>query len=211
MIKNHFYRRECKKFFLMSYKVVFLGEGRVGKTSIGKRWTEGKFEATRSTISAAFFQHSVQTGKKVINIQLWDTAGQEEYHSLAPIYYKDAQAAILVYSVTDSKSFEKMQQWKKELTASRGDNIKIILCGNKIDLQSQRVVTLEQAEAIAKQYNTQHYEVSAKTGQGIDLMFLKLAEQLSTIPLANTGPTRKSHASLQVVNGEEKQQKRGCC
>ncbi|EAX94134.1 small GTP-binding protein, putative [Trichomonas vaginalis G3] len=196
----------------MSYKVVFLGEGRVGKTSIGKRWVDGFFDPSmRSTISAAFFQKTVNAGSKKINIQLWDTAGQEEYHSLAPIYYKDAVAAILVYSVTDSKSFEKMQQWRKELVSSRGDNIKIILCGNKIDLPSQRTVQYDQAEAIAKQYGCPYFEVSAKTGQGIETMFLRLGEILSTIPLQNTGPTRRSHASLQVVDAEEKKQKGGCC
>ena len=196
----------------MSYKVVFLGEGRVGKTSIGKRWVEGKFEAgTRSTVSAAFFQKKVQFGTKSFDIQLWDTAGQEEFHSLAPIYYKDAQAAILVYSVIDSKSFERMQQWKKELHASRGDAIKIVICGNKIDLQSQRCVKIEDAENVAKQFGAQHFEVSAKTGEGIETMFLHLTEILSTIPLANSGPTRRSHTSLQVVDAVEKEEKSGGC
>jgi Ras-related protein Rab-21 len=197
----------------MSYKVVFLGEGRVGKTSIGKRWVEGKFESgLRSTINAAFFQKTVQFGTKSFEIQLWDTAGQEEFHSLAPIYYKDAQAAILVYSVTDVKSFERMQQWKKELSASRGDSIKIVICGNKIDLRSQRCVKQEDAETVARQFGAKHFEVSAKTGEGIELMFLHLTELLSKIPLANTGPTRRSHASLQVIDAVENEQKsEGCC
>ena len=194
-------------------KVVFLGEGRVGKTSIGKRWVEGKFDSgTRSTVSAAFFQKTVQYSTRSFDIQLWDTAGQEEFHSLAPIYYKDAQAAILVFSVTDSKSFERMQQWKKELNASRGDTIKIIICGNKIDLPSQRCVKTEDGEKIAKDFGSQYFEVSAKTGEGIDNMFMHLAEILSTIPLTNSGPTRRSHTSLQVVDAVEKDNsKGGCC
>lgn len=197
----------------MTYKVVFLGEGRVGKTSIGKRWAEGKFDSsTRSTVSAAFFQKSVNFETKVLNIQLWDTAGQEEYHSLTPIYYKDAHAAILVYSVTDSKSFERMIQWKKELAASRGESIKIVICGNKIDLPSQRCVTPEQGETTARQLGAQHFEVSAKTGEGIETMFLHLAELLNSIPLQNTGPTRRSHTSIQVVDAQEKEKtEKGCC
>ena len=196
----------------MSYKVVFLGEGRVGKTSIGKRWVEGKFDSgTRSTVSAAFFQKKVQYTTKSFDIQLWDTAGQEEFHSLAPIYYKDAQAAILVFSVTDSKSFERVQQWKKELSASRGDSIKIVICGNKVDLPSQRCVKREDGENLAKQYGAQYFEVSAKTGEGIDNMFMHLTEILASIPLANSGPTRRSHTSLQVVDAVEKEDKGGCC
>jgi len=195
----------------MSFKVVFIGEGRVGKTSIGKRWTEGKFDATiRSTVSAALFEKSVQIGTKTVGINLWDTAGQEEYHSLTPIYYKDADAAILVYSVTDMNSFEKMKQWKRELTTSRGDDIKIFVVGNKTDLPSMRVVKKEDGEEFAKGINAAFYEVSAKTGSNIDTLFLRIAEGLLTLPPKPTGPSRKSK-SMQITDKVETESQGGCC
>jgi len=97
-------------------------EGRVHKASIGKRWTEGTIDAaTRPTIAAAFFPKTMHSQReRVLHVQVWDTAGQEEFRSLAPIYYKDSQAEILVYSVTDRTSFDNVYQWRNELIVSQG-------------------------------------------------------------------------------------------
>ena len=188
----------------MSYKVVLLGEGRVGKSSIGNKWQNGTFDPQRrSTVAAAFFQKSMMVNGKTIDIVLWDTAGQEEYHSLAPIYFKDAQAAILVYSVTDSTSFDRMMQWKNELVMSRGENIKLIIAANKIDMVSQRVISPQQGSDFAKKVGCQIFEVSAKTGEGIDFLFQALAKTLSEIPQKNHGARRQGKVGLQVINGED--------
>ena len=201
----------------MSYKVVLLGEGRVGKSSIGNKWMHGTFDPNRrSTVAAAFFQKSVICAGKTIDIVLWDTAGQEEYHSLAPIYFKDAQAAILVYSVIDANSFERMIQWKKELFMSRGENIKLVIAANKIDLASQRVISPQQGVEFAQKIGCPIFEVSAKTGQGIDMLFQSLAQILSTVPLEKNNPSRRQgKVGLQVINGDEEvkenQKKGGCC
>ena len=200
----------------MSYKVVLLGEGRVGKSSIGNKWQNGTFDPQRrSTVAAAFFQKSVIVGGKTIEIVLWDTAGQEEYHSLAPIYFKDAQAAILVYSVTDSTSFDRMMQWKNELVMSRGENIKLVIAANKIDLVSQRVISSQQGVEFATKVGCPIFEVSAKTGEGIEMLFASLAKILSEIPLQkNNVGKRHGKVGLQVINGddevEEKNSKGGC-
>ena len=189
----------------MSYKVVLLGDGRVGKSSIGNKWQNDTFDPQRkSTVAAAFFRKSVFVNGKAIDIQLWDTAGQEEYHSLAPIYFKDAQAAILVFSVTDATSFDRMMQWKNELAMSRGENIKLIIAANKIDLQSQRVISPQQGIDFARKVGCQIYEVSAKTGEGIEMLFQALANILSEIPLNKSHSSRRQgKVGLQVVNGEE--------
>jgi small GTP-binding protein len=199
---------------MTSFKVVFLGEGRVGKTSIGRRWAENRFDqTTRSTVAAAFFQKSMTTRDgKTINIMLWDTAGKEEYHSLAPIYYKDAHAAILVFSCIDQRSFDRMIQWKNELISSRGEDIKLVVVANKIDATKDRCIKTEQGEGIAGTIKAQYFEVSAKTGQGIDLLFAHVTDILSKIPTAGTALTkRSSRVGLQVVNGEEQPKAKGCC
>ena len=201
----------------MSYKVVLLGEGRVGKSSIGNKWQSGTFDPQRrSTVAAAMFQKSVMFQGKNIDIVLWDTAGQEEYHSLAPIYFKDAQAAILVYSVTDSTSFDRMMQWKNELVMSRGENIKLIIAANKIDMVSQRVISPQQGSDFAKKVGCPLFEVSAKTGEGIEMLFYELAKVLYSIPQKSHGARRQGKVGLQVINGAEEakensQDKKGCC
>jgi small GTP-binding protein len=201
---------------MAAFKIVFLGEGRVGKTSIGRRWSEDRFDAnTRSTVAAAFFQKTVTTKSgKAINIMLWDTAGQEEFHSLAPIYYKDAHAALLVFSVVDRTSYDRMVQWRNELLSSRGDDVKFVVVGNKIDVKD-RVIATEMGEQFARAHNAQYFEVSAKTGQGIDLLFVHVAELLAKLPI-RSGPSlatkRISKVGIQIVNGEENTSpKNGCC
>jgi small GTP-binding protein len=200
---------------MSTFKVVFLGEGRAGKTSIGRRWSEDRFEqTTRSTVAAAFFQKTVTTKTgRAITIMLWDTAGQEEFHCLAPIYYKDAHAALLVYSVADQASFDRIIQWRNEVISSRGEDIRIVVAANKLDLKN-RVITAEQGEQFARANNAQYFEVSAKTGQGIELLFAHVAELLAAIPPdAETSMSikrRKSKVTLQVVDGYERR-KGGCC
>ncbi|EAY17595.1 Ras family protein [Trichomonas vaginalis G3] len=190
----------------MSYKVVLLGEGRVGKSSIGNKWQSNTFDPQRrSTIAAAFFQKTVICQGKNVDIQLWDTAGQEEYHSLAPIYYKDAQAALLVYSVIDSTSFERMMQWKNELVNTRGENIKLIIAANKIDMVSQRVITPQQGLDFANKVGCQIFEVSAKTGEGIDMLFQALAKTLLEIPQKKSATHRSGKVGLQVINGNNQE------
>jgi small GTP-binding protein len=199
----------------LMFKVVFLGEGRVGKTSIGKRWAEDTFDsATRSTVAAGCFEKTVTSKDgKMLKIVLMDTAGQEEYHSLAPIYYKDAHAALLVFSIIDEAGFHRMQQWKNELIASRGPDIKIIVVGNKLDLAKNRVIQQDAANQFAQSIKSQYFEVSAKTGQGIDLLFAHLAEILAKLPQPESGAGQKraSRVGIQIVNGDEEPQRNGCC
>ena len=199
-----------------SYKVVFLGEGRVGKTSIGKRWEEEKFgQSQRSTVAAACYKKMMNIEGKSLTINLWDTAGQEEFHSLAPIYYKDAHAALLVFSVVDQKSFDRMVQWKKELSMSRGDDIKIVVVGNKADLVKDRCISQQQAEQFAQSINSKYFEVSAKTGQGIDMLFLHLGTLLLKLPTKAPSTRKPSKLSLTVIDAAEREEteneKKGCC
>lgn len=185
-----------------SFKAVFLGEGRVGKTSIGTKFCQGTFDASqRSTVKAGLFTKQVETSHGLIQLNLWDTAGQEEYHAVAPIYYKGAQAAILCYSVTDEKSFDRMVQWHRELSQIAGD-VKVVVVANKIDLASQRVIPSSRGVEYAQSIGCNHFEVSAKTGEGIEMLFKYLTEELakSMAPASRPGRGRKGR-SLVVVEG----------
>eukprot|EP00908_Phaeocystis_cordata_P021791 Transcript_4178.p5 GENE.Transcript_4178~~Transcript_4178.p5 ORF type:complete len:134 (-),score=32.84 Transcript_4178:376-777(-) len=97
-------------------KVVLLGEGRVGKTSLVLRFCKDTFtENQPPTIQASFLDKPMTVGSRRINLAIWDTAGQERFHALGPIYYRDADAALLVYDITDPDSFTKVKSWVKEL------------------------------------------------------------------------------------------------
>ncbi|KAH0790643.1 Ras-related protein Rab-21 [Histomonas meleagridis] len=189
-----------------SYKAVFLGEGRVGKTSIGLKWSRGEFDPHRkSTVQAGLYSKKVETSKGMIELHLWDTAGQEEYHAIAPIYYKEAQAALLVYSVIDQRSFDRMVQWHKELKQNRGDDVKIVVVANKIDMANQRVIPSQKGIEYARSIGCNHFEVSAKTGEGIDMLFRYLTETLVSTPTTNTRAPTRGRKGLTVLETEETQ------
>ncbi|KAI0778070.1 ras-domain-containing protein [Trametes elegans] len=116
-------------------KLVLLGEAAVGKSSIVLRFVSDEFQPNKEpTIGAAFLTQKCRLEDRVLRYEIWDTAGQERFHSLAPMYYRNAQAAVVVYDVTKASSLEKAKTWVKELQRQANPNIVIALAGNKIDL-----------------------------------------------------------------------------
>jgi Ras-related protein Rab-21 len=94
------------------YKIVLLGEGRVGKTSIILRYVKGEYnERQISTLQASYFEKKLVLDGNPVELSIWDTAGQERFHALGPIYYRDADGALLVYDITDTESFVKVKKW----------------------------------------------------------------------------------------------------
>ncbi|KAH8120093.1 GTP-binding protein ypt5 [Phellopilus nigrolimitatus] len=116
-------------------KLVLLGEAAVGKSSVVLRFVSDEFQANKEpTIGAAFLTQKCRLEDRVLRYEIWDTAGQERFHSLAPMYYRNAQAAVVVYDVTKGASLEKAKSWVKELQRQANPNIVIALAGNKVDL-----------------------------------------------------------------------------
>ncbi|KDQ07694.1 hypothetical protein BOTBODRAFT_38593 [Botryobasidium botryosum FD-172 SS1] len=116
-------------------KLVLLGEAAVGKSSVVMRFVNNEFQANKEpTIGAAFLTQKCRLEDRVLRYEIWDTAGQERFHSLAPMYYRNAQAAVVVYDVTKAASLEKAKSWVKELQRQANPNIVIALAGNKVDL-----------------------------------------------------------------------------
>jgi Ras-related protein Rab-21 len=96
----------------LRFKIVLLGEGRVGKTSILLRYTKGEFNDRQvSTLQASYLDKKIMIEGSSVQLSVWDTAGQERFHALGPIYYRDADGALLVYDVTDAESFNKVKKW----------------------------------------------------------------------------------------------------
>jgi small GTP-binding protein len=166
-------------------KVVIIGDSQVGKTCILGRLTAGRFNPeSMPTIGAAFQNHTLATAAGIVSLQIWDTAGQERYRSLAPMYYRNAQAAIVVFDLTSLQSFQSLDQWRADLEGKRAADLRLFVVGNKADLVDRRVVEKQCALEFAARCGAVEYiETSAKSGQGITDLFKKVAESIAAVPL----------------------------
>lgn len=183
----------------MAIKIVLLGDCSVGKTSIALRFVNNEFNHyTESTIGASFLSKAIQVKipgistkdqttssnvpTKKIRLQIWDTAGQEKYHALAPMYYRGAQAAILVYDISNPQSFEHLKIWVQELhdnnnRSTGGGKIILFICGNKYDLKNDRRISEEEAQTYAKDVDASYIETSARDGTNVHDLFHSIAQQ----------------------------------
>lgn len=164
---------------MRSLKVVLVGDTKVGKSCILSRFVQGTFDrAMPATIGAAFLTKVITTPNNGnIRLQLWDTAGQEKFRSLAPMYYRSAAVAVLVYDITNHQSLDDLGDWATEIADKAPHNIKIVVIGNKTDLTEERQVREEEGRELADQLNAVVFgETSAKNGDGIEEVFKKVAE-----------------------------------
>ncbi|XP_055354218.1 ras-related protein Rab-5A-like [Paramacrobiotus metropolitanus] len=194
---------------IFQFKLVLLGEAAVGKSSLVLRFVKGHYyEHQESTIGAAFLTQSVNLDNATIKFEIWDTAGQERYHSLAPMYYRGAQASIVVYDVTSAESFERAKSWVRELQRQAAPNIVIALAGNKADLANHRQVETEEGAKYANENGLIFMETSAKTAQNVIDIFTAVARKLPR----STGPAdRKGADVIHMAGTAEEQKKKKCC
>jgi small GTP-binding protein len=159
-------------------KVVVVGDTRVGKSCIITRFTQRTFNRSMvPTVGAAFHTKVVQTPSGQIRLQLWDTAGQERFRSLAPMYYRMSAVVILVFDVTQKQTLDGLEDWATEITDKAPATIKRIVVGNKSDLAEERMVSVAAGQEMARQLRAVLYaETSALTGEGIDDLFVRIAQ-----------------------------------
>ncbi|KAL1872976.1 GTP-binding protein of the rab/ypt [Diaporthe australafricana] len=173
------------------FKLVLLGESAVGKSSIVLRFVKDQFDSYReSTIGAAFLTQTISLDENTtVKFEIWDTAGQERYKSLAPMYYRNANCAVVVYDITQASSLDKAKAWVKELQRQANENIIIALAGNKLDLVTEqpdkRAIPASEAEAYAREAGLLFFETSAKTAENVRELFTAIAKKL---PLDQAGP-----------------------
>ena len=145
-------------------KVVLVGATNAGKTSIVERFVHGQMHPCQPSTQPSFVKKKVELKNSDVHLEIWDTAGQERYHSLSPLFYREADVGIVVYDSTEQQSFAKANDWARELTTELDGNIDIVLVGNKIDMQEAKKIKLSEAVELAKEMNAKVIETSAATG-----------------------------------------------
>lgn len=169
---------------LAKYKLVFLGDQSVGKTSIITRFMYDNFDRHyQATIGIDFLSKTMYLEDRTVRLQLWDTAGQERFRSLIPSYIRDSSVAVVVYDVSNRASFTNTTKWVEDVRAERGNDVVICLVGNKTDLgNDKRQVSTEEGEEKAKKDGLMFMECSAKAGYNVKSLFRKLATALPGSP-----------------------------
>merc|ERR1712066_694886 len=164
---------------LRKFKLVFLGEQSVGKTSLITRFMYDSFDNTyQATIGIDFLSKTMYLEDRTVRLQLWDTAGQERFRSLIPSYIRDSTVAVVVYDVTNINSFQQTNKWIDDVRTERGTDVIIVLVGNKTDLADKRQVSIDEGERKAKELNVMFIETSAKAGYNVKQLFRRVVAAL---------------------------------
>ncbi|OMJ70274.1 hypothetical protein SteCoe_31785 [Stentor coeruleus] len=201
----------------MECKIVTLGEGRVGKTSLALKYVKNEFHKDEiSTVNANYLSKLVNIPQGSVQLNIWDTAGQERFRAIASNYYRQAKGALIVYDITDRKSFDKVVSWIKELKSQAEKNIVIVVAGNKSDMEKERQINRPEALEFCRKMQIRHFDTSAKSGNGVEEMFLELASQIFE---ANKGELSQSGRNSRrgkitvekAKNRENGGKKGGCC
>ena len=154
-------------------KILTLGDQSVGKSSIVLRYSDNKFSDTfLSTIGVDSKRKIIKIKGEKVKVSIWDTAGQEKFQNIVKQYYNGANGILLIFDITSRKSFNKIDFWYNDLIDRiKKDEIIIYLVGNKVDLEENRQITIEEAEKYANDKSIPYFEVSAKSGDGIKKLF----------------------------------------
>ena len=198
------------------YKLIFLGDQGVGKSCILNRFLNDTFtEEYQATIGLDFQSKNIQIENQDIHLLLYDTAGQEKFRSLIPMYTRDANIILLVYDISNRDSFNHLSDWIKDLTNINFNEVIFAIVGNKSDLTGSRAITSEEGKKFADERNFIFQEISAKTGSGFsDLFYKNLFEKIriNFIPGGQQPTSEINDIKFnieQAVNKDEK--KRKCC
>ena len=161
-------------------KYIIIGDAAVGKSNLLLRFSQDDFKSEyQLTIGVEFGAKNLDIDNKKYRLQIWDTAGQENYRSITRAYYKNSVCAILVYDITNRDSFEHISSWVEDCLAQSPKTVFMVLVGNKSDLSEKRKVSIEEGQQMAKNNNMIFFEASAKTGDNVDKIFEESAKEIN--------------------------------
>ena len=201
-----------EEYYDLKIRLMLIGDSNVGKTSIIKRYCNNQFSPSYiSTVGIDFETKYLRLNGKIINLQIWDTAGQERYKVLAKNYYKNSDGFIIVYDITDKKSFNNVANWITQIKDSASENVKCVLLGNKCDLEELRQVDINQGKDLANNYNLKFYETSAQKGNNIQKVFTDLVKGFLNDDNFVNDSERSSISTEQRNLRRARNQKKKCC
>ncbi|XP_075347883.1 EF-hand calcium-binding domain-containing protein 4B [Mycteria americana] len=161
------------------FKIIFVGNSSVGKTSFLRRFCEGRFfPGTAATVGVDYNVKTITVDNTQVALQLWDTAGQERYRSITKQFFRKADGVIVMYDITAKDTFTAVKQWLISIEETTGENVPVLLLGNKTDNEKEREVPMGMGEHLAKDYNLIFYECSAYSGYNTKKSVLHLARIL---------------------------------
>lgn len=160
-------------------KVLLLGDGAVGKTSLVHRFVEGVFnERYKATIGVDIFSKNVATANGEVDLQLWDLSGQAHFAAVRSKFYNKADGALLVFDLTNKKTFENLESWLTETKEGVGADIPMFILGNKMDLSDLIAIQDPEITSFADQHNWKWAKSSAKTGDNVENAFNSIASEV---------------------------------
>ena len=201
-------------------KFIIIGDSAVGKSNILLRYTNDSFSNEfQATIGVEFGAKNLTIDGKTYRVQIWDTAGQEQFRSITRAYYKNSVCACVVYDITNKTSFENIKSWLEDCKKKCPKSIYFVLIGNKSDLEEKREVTYEEGSIYAQKNGMIFFETSAKTGQNINEVFIKSTNDIAKniennfydLESGNCG-IKKGLGSKNInLNNTNVKKKRLCC
>ena len=199
----------------ITLKILLVGDSSVGKTTLLLKYVEGKFSDSHiTTIGVEYKDKEITVDNRKINLQIWDTSGQERYRSITKNFYRNADGILFIFDVTNEESFNQLKDW---LTSSEvcDKDFKKLIVGNKIDLKEKRVVNKEKMENFAEKKELKCFETSAKDNTNVNEVF----EEMAKLILSNKTDEQikeefcrhNSASYLSKYSQREDTEKKKCC
>ncbi|CAH1251313.1 ras-related protein Rab-8A-like isoform X4 [Branchiostoma lanceolatum] len=161
------------------FKLLLIGDSGVGKTCVLFRFSEDAFNSTFiSTIGIDFKIRTIDLDGKKIKLQIWDTAGQERFRTITTAYYRGAMGIMLVYDITNEKSFENIKNWIRNIEEHASADVEKMILGNKCDMEDRRQVSRDRGEKLAIEYGVKFMETSAKSSINVEEAFFTLGRDI---------------------------------
>lgn len=199
----------------MQIKLLMIGDSGVGKTCLLLRYANDSFSPTFiTTIGIDFKIKNIEIDDKRVKLQIWDTAGQERFRTITTSYFRGAQGIVLVYDVTDRRSFESIRNWISQIQQHADVHVNKILVGNKCDMLDEKVVSTEEGQKLASEFGMKFWETSAKNDVNVEQSFHSIAKSVKDRLIADggAGPAGGAHgAKVKLSQQANAGNRRNCC
>lgn len=192
-------------------KLLLIGDSGVGKSCLLLRFSDDSFTPSFiTTIGIDFKIRTIELDGKRIKLQIWDTAGQERFRTITTVYYRGAMGILLVYDVTDERSFSNIRNWFSNIEQHASEGVNKILIGNKCDMPDKKVISKDQGQALADEFGIKFLETSAKSNIGVEEAFFSIARDIKK-RMIDTQTNQTQNTNTLVVEDRSGSKAGGCC